>query len=146
MLDEVIVPGGARRVAHAPGTRLGVPAQSVVCNPLIDDARYWLVPGSPATLVAFLGTHVPVGMAKSGNGALTSGGVVRSYDVVDAPANQKVVDDSVVFTLAAVGPHSTGLRIDAMTVPTGADCMSGGGMSGGGMSGGGTSSPGPARP
>jgi hypothetical protein len=124
MLDAVIVPAGAVRVARLPGTAFDQPSQEPACIPLTDDVRYWVVPGSPSDVAAFLAAHAPGWLPNDGTGTLiTAAGEPISYTVSDAPENNSLASPAELnFTTAALPGGMTGIRADAEVPPAEAVC------------------------
>jgi hypothetical protein len=128
MLDAVIVPAGAVRVARLAESAFAQPSVEPACTPLTDDARYWTVPGSPADVAAFLAAHAPAWLPNDGTGSLTSGGQPVSYSVDDAPRNSSLASPAELnFTVAALTGGMTGIRADAEVAPADAVCATGDG-------------------
>jgi hypothetical protein len=125
MLAGAVVPPGARAVASLSDRYLDGAAQLPGCNPVEDGTRLWLVSGSAGSLTRFLLTHLPAGMRHEVAGGSSAFGVPTSYVIVDVPGGHHPAG-SLVFTFARIG-SDTGLRVDAITVPSGAVCASGGG-------------------
>jgi hypothetical protein len=125
LLAGAVVPPDARAVASLSDRDLDGPAQLPACNPIEDGARLWLVPGSAGSLASFLPTHLPAGMRNQVEGGSTAAGVPTSGVIVDVPGGNHP-QESLVFTFTRIG-GDTGLRVDALTVPSGADCISAGG-------------------
>jgi hypothetical protein len=129
MLDAAVVPPGSVRVFFLPGAVFAQPSQEQACAPLIDQARYWMIPGDPQDIAAFLRAHAPPGIPNSGAGRLsTAGGQTISYDVFDAErGNSEGPPAYLDITVAALGGGMTGIRADAELVPAGATCTYSGG-------------------
>jgi len=128
VVKSAILPPGSRNVARLPGKTLQEPAQVSACDPLVDATSLWLIRGSSGTLQTFLVGHVPAGMTNEETGSATLRGVTTSYSVADIPRGKHPSQETLVFTFWPVGrARATGLRVDALTVPYGALCMSGGG-------------------
>ena len=128
IVSRAILPSGSRDVARLPGKTLKEPAQVSACDPLVDATSLWLIRGSAGTLETFLADHVPPGMANEEIGSATLRGVTTSYSVADIPRGKHPSQETLVFTFWPVSRgRATGLRVDALTVPSGALCMSGGG-------------------
>lgn len=129
MLDAAIVPPGSVRVFFLPGAVFAQPSQEPACAPLVDQARYWMVPGDPQNIAAFLRTHAPPGIPNNGAGQLsTTGGQTISYDVTDAErGNSGGPPAELDFTVAALGAAVAGLRADAEVAGDGATCSYSGG-------------------
>jgi hypothetical protein len=129
MLDAAVVPPGSVPVFFLPGAVFAQPSQEPACTPLIDQARYWVVPGDPQDIAAFLRAHAPAGIPNSGEGELsTADGQTISYDVFDAePGNSEVSPANLDITVAALGAGMAGIRADAEVVPADATCTRSGG-------------------
>lgn len=123
MAKSAILPPGSRAVARLPGKDLSEPAQVSACDPLVDATTLWIIRGSAGNLTTFLVDHAPPGMRNDENGSSTSGGVTTSYSVADMPLGKHPSQRELVFTFGPVG-RATGLRVDALTIPSGALCMS----------------------
>jgi len=123
MVKSAILPTGSRAVARLPGNNLTEPAQVPACDPIVDATTLWLIRGSAGKLTTFLAGHVPPGMRNDESGSSTSRGVTTSYSVADVPLGKSSAQRTLVFTFGPVG-RATGLRVDALTIPSGAICMS----------------------
>jgi len=126
MVTMAIVPPGSSAVARLDGKDLTEPAQVSACDPIVDATTLWLVRESAGKLTTFLVHHVPRGMRNDEAGSMTSGGVTTSYSVADMPMGKHPPQRTLVFTFAPVG-RATGLRVDALTIPSRAVCMNAGG-------------------
>jgi hypothetical protein len=126
MLDAIIVPAGAVRVSGLPGTAFAQPSVEPACSPLTDDVRYWVVPGSPADVAAFLAAHTPRGLPNDATGSLVlAAGQAISYTVSDAPQDSRLASPAELnFTTAALPGGMTGIRADAEVAPADAVCAS----------------------
>jgi hypothetical protein len=121
MVATAILPPGSRAASRRPANVPVEPFQLPACNPIEDATELWLVPGTPGDLTTFLRAHVPAGMRAEAYGATSQPiGVTTSYFVADLPEGNRQVN-TLVFTFASAG-RDTGLRVDAVTVPVGADC------------------------
>ena len=129
MLYAIVVPPGSLQVSFLPGDVFAQPSQEPACTPLIDQARYWMVPGDPQDIAAFLRAHAPPGIPYGGEGQLiTAGGQTISYDVIDAErGNSGGSPAKLDITVAALGAGMAGIRADAEVVPAGATCSYAGG-------------------
>jgi hypothetical protein len=125
MVKGAVLPPGSRDVTRLPGKTLGEPAQVSACDPLADATTLWLISGSAGKLTTFLVGHVPPGMSNDETGSSTLRGVTTSYSVADVPRGKHPPQETLVFTFWPVG-RATGLRVDALTVPSGALCLSAG--------------------
>ena len=129
MLDAAVVPPGSVPVFFLPGAVFAQPAQEPACAPLIDQARYWIVPGDPPDIAAFLRAHAPPGIPNRSAGQLsTAGGQTISYDVMDEErGNGEAPPAELDITVAALGAGIAGIRADAQVVPADATCSYSGG-------------------
>jgi hypothetical protein len=128
IVSSAVLPRGSREVARLPGRNLSEPAQISACDPIVEATTLWLIHGSAGDLADFLVDHVPPGMTNQGTGSLTSGGVTTSESVSDIPGGKHPPQETLLFTFGPAGrAGATGLRVDALTVPSGAVCMSAGG-------------------
>jgi hypothetical protein len=129
LLDAAVVPPGSVPVFFLPGAVFAQPSQELACAPLIDQARYWVIPGDPQDIAAFLRAHAPPGIPNSGEGELsTTGGQTISYDVFDAePGHSEGSPADLDITVAALGAGMAGIRADAEVVPADATCTRSGG-------------------
>ena len=71
MLDAAVVPPGSVQVFFLPGGAFAQPPQEPACAPLIDQTRYWIVPGDPQDIASFLRAHAPPGIPSHGAGQLS---------------------------------------------------------------------------
>jgi len=130
LLVSAVMPPGSRPVAQLPESAVAQPAQLPGCDPVEDAGRFWVLPQAPAAVTAFLVSHVPAGTRNSVQGGSTSEGRLTSFVVVDDASrrgrDRKLVDTGaeLVFTFAPFGGQ-TELRVDAVTIPRGAVCLSG---------------------
>jgi len=124
MLDAAIVPPGSVQVFFLPGGVFAQPSPEPGCTPLIDQTRYWMVPGDPQDIASFLRAHAPPGIPNNGTGwSGTGGGQTISYDVLDTErGNSGGSPADLDFTVAALGAGITGIRADAEVVADGATC------------------------
>jgi len=129
MLDAAVVPPGSVPVFFLPAAVFAQPSREPACAPLIDQARYWIVPGDPQEIAAFLRAHAPAGIPNNGEGQLsTAGGQTISYDVFDAERGHSERSPADLdITVAALGAGLAGIRADAEVVPAGATCSYSGG-------------------
>jgi hypothetical protein len=129
MLDAAVVPPGSAQVLVLPGPDFAKPSQEPACAPLIDQTRYWMVPGDPQHIASFLRAHAPPGIPNEGAGQLTAtGDQTTSYDVIDATSGKSGARTAELdFTVAALGAGMAGIRADAEVVAAGATCTYSGG-------------------
>ena len=129
MLDAAVVPPGSVPVFFLPGAVFAQPSRGPACAPLIDQVRYWMVPGDPQGIAAFLRAHAPAWIPNSGEGrSSTGGGQTISYDVMDAERGSNGGSPAELdITVAALGAGIAGIRADAEVVPADATCSYSGG-------------------
>jgi hypothetical protein len=129
MLDAAVVPPGSVPVFFLPGAVFAQPSREPGCAPLIDQVRYWMVPGDPQDIAAFLRAHAPSWIPNSGEGqSSTAGGQTISYNVMDAErVSSQGSPAELNITVAALGAGIAGIRADAEVVPAGATCSYSGG-------------------
>jgi hypothetical protein len=123
MLHDIVLPPGSRAVASFRNRALDNPGVIEACNPLEDAARLWLVPGSAGHLAAFLLAHMPAGMTSGGIGHVSQAGGFQTDNIQEIrPGNSQA---ELEFNFARIG-SDTGLRADALVVPSGSGCSSAG--------------------
>jgi hypothetical protein len=129
MLDAAVVPPGSVQVFFLPGGVFAQPSQEPAYAPLIDQTRYWIVPGDPQDIASFLRAHAPPGIPNNGADQLSMAGAQTiSYDVIDAErGNSGGSPAELDFTVAALGAGMAGIRADAEVVPADATCSYSGG-------------------
>lgn len=129
LLDAAVLPAGSVQVSFLPGAVFAQPSQEPACAPVVDQARYWMVPGDPQDIAAFLRAHAPPGIPNTGQGRLsTADGQTISYDVIDAErGNSEASPAQLDITVAALGAGMAGIRADAEVVSAGATCTYSGG-------------------
>jgi hypothetical protein len=124
MLAAAVVPPGSIKAAILPGSVFSQPSEGMACTSVIDQTLYWMVPGDPQDIAAFLRAHPPPGIPYSSTGWLgTGGGQTISYDVLDRErGNSGGFPAQLDFTVAALGPGMAGIRADAEVVGPSATC------------------------
>jgi hypothetical protein len=139
IIDAVIVPAAARRVSSIPGFRFSEPAEYPVCNPLVDETRFWLVPGDLHGVYLWMKSHPPSWMAYGHEGSGIDHGQITSYSLAESPSGTgwgslgmsrpgvSRFQDELVFGMAEASSGMIGIRADAVVVPPGASCVSNGG-------------------
>jgi hypothetical protein len=123
MLASAIVPPGSRALVRLRNPHIADPGLlQIACNPFEDVTEWWVVPGSPGRVAAFLNAHVPHGMTvgvRDGHGTIhRAPGPEFESDLTAGMHLHGALD----FTFAAVG-RKTKLRVDAVDVPVGAFCV-----------------------
>jgi hypothetical protein len=123
LIEAATLPVGSTRVNNLPGTEFTKPGISPGCARLVDKARYWKSPGTPATVAVFLKKHPPAWAPTEQTGTSGSGSLITSYIVSDSPdMGGWARSDMLVFVVAGLAHGGTGIRVDAEVVPKGAPC------------------------
>ena len=118
LLARLKLPAGARSSRTEPsgaGAALAAAAQRPVTPNLVDKHGFWVVPGRPAAVLAFIARHAPAGAKLVGteSGSADHGLLVDSYGW---PARAHVLSTrQLVVGVVSVG-RSTALRADALDV------------------------------
>src|SRR5579875_618917 len=116
LLQRVVLPAGATRLARAPGHAgglLGRPSQ-VPGGELADRHRLWRVDEPLASVVSFVKAHKPVGSRRDGSGTSSGPGVPAnetltfSFPAIPGRISLRSLD----MTLVALPDDSTGIRVD----------------------------------
>jgi hypothetical protein len=140
LLTELTLPAGAGASSNEPaagGGDLAHPGVGPLATPnAVDDHAWWLVPGAPTDVLAYIYSHLPPGARKASTGYRSSGSSITSrFEVIEWPPVAGVLTTRwLVVTAAALAGGSTGLRADAQVVwvtprstseriPLGADLM-----------------------
>ena len=128
MLDAAIIPPGAVQVPSLPGSVFAQPFQHPACTPLVDEARYWEVPGNPQDIASFLKAHTPSWIPNSGSGSGGPSSKPTFYGVFDVPRAKGWSSSAQLdFTVAALRGRTTGIRADAEVIPPRSSCTRSGG-------------------
>ncbi len=132
LLDAAVPPPSARRVERVPGGLLDGPASLQACRPLIDLSRTWIVPGTPASVEAYLLSHPPQGMHVAAQTSLSpvpdrANGVYPVAEVWYREVGPSVILDTLDFSFTQLGAGQVGLRVDAQVIPPDAQCTRSGG-------------------
>jgi hypothetical protein len=123
LLSELPLPSGATESAIEPAeddSLLAHPGVGPPATPnVVDDHAWWLVPGAPAEVLAYIREHLPTGATR----ALTSGGLEGPNvpkNEAEAFAWPPIADVSamrwLVVHVVQLPDGSTGLRADAQVV------------------------------
>jgi hypothetical protein len=118
LLKLVAVPPGSVASTGAPLPSLAVPPVSPGSSAsLVDRSGSWTVPSSPSATLRWFAEHHPGGLSQSGTGSLSTHGVttVSGYGY-SAPASAAWADALVEIAVAPIGPSSSELRADGLTV------------------------------
>jgi hypothetical protein len=120
VIAGLALPPGAIRSAVEPagdGSVLANPPGVPATPDVVDDHAWWIVPGTPAAVVAYVAAHPPAGAtcAQPGGGDTPSVGYVS--DECSLPQVAGVLDERALLVVATRLPGgSTGLRADAQAV------------------------------
>lgn len=131
LLRSISLPHGAVHLSASPDSLLTSAGTRPGCSPSTDIAEWASVPGmSPAETVAWLTAHSPASLSLSGTGSEEQSGVVQSLMLSGQWAGSYPKLRSAPETAESVVPAAGGsaVRIDVMTVPKGAACVSAGGV------------------
>jgi len=123
LLSELPLPSGATQSAIEPAgddSLLAQPGAGPPATPnVVDDHAWWLVPGAPAEVLAYIREHLPAGATR----ALTSRGLTGTNvpdNETEAFAWPPIADVSamrwLVVQVVRLPDGSTGLRADAQVV------------------------------
>jgi len=104
-------PAGDRSLLERASTRPATPN-------LVDDHAWWLVPGRPAAVLAYIEARPPRGAAKFTSGSLGEPGVttLEWYAFAWRPVTGVSASRWLLVTVAAMPNGSTALRADAQVV------------------------------
>jgi hypothetical protein len=118
LLGLVTVPPGAAMLTSTPLPSLAVPPVSPGSSTsLIDRSATWTVQMSLSATLRWFASHHPGGLRESGAGSLSTHGVttVSGYGY-SAPSSAAWAEALVEIAVAPLGPSSSELRADGMTV------------------------------
>ena len=115
MLDEAVLPPGARHSDAAPPAPLRTPFSVPGIGNLVEEHQFWTAPGDMAAVKGYLQDHPPRAFFQNGPGSYADRTVVLSWDFEDSlrrtPPN---ISDAELQVDVAAGPHGTSfLRVDA---------------------------------
>jgi hypothetical protein len=117
LLARLALPAGATPSASEPAGDGSALAQPAVGPPLttnvVDDHAWWIVPGAPADVLAYVYAHRPAGSAR----VLAGTGAGVAFTGFDRPAVAGVLPlRRTLVAVVALPGGSTGLRADAQVV------------------------------
>jgi hypothetical protein len=118
LLGLVTLPPGAAALTSTPLPSLAAPPVSPGSSTsLIDRSAMWTVPMSLSATLQWFASHHPGGLSQSGAGSLSTHGVttVSGYGY-SAPSSAAWAEALVEIAVAPLGPSSSELRADGMTV------------------------------
>ncbi len=119
LLARLTLPAGAQSSAAEPsgaGAALANPGDRPATPNLVDDHGWWVVPGRPAAVLAFIKQHRPAGsrLDETGSGNIGPGYGVAGFSW---PARARVLSTRrLVVEVVALSGASTALRADAQAV------------------------------
>lgn len=122
LLDAVLVPPASTEVSGLPGKIFSRPTQEPACQPLIDNTRFWEVPGHPQQVANYLYSHTSSWVPNHGGGSQSDGERLVN-DVPQGPGWSQS-KDQLDFVIAALSNGESGIRADGEVVPTYARCIS----------------------
>jgi hypothetical protein len=108
----VRLPAGARELDKPPLAALAKAPIGRLSEDFIDQVRWWTVPAPAAVTLAYLGTHQPRGLSRSGSGIARWPGSllsIRTYADRPAPAYRFPV---LQITVTDDGPGGSAVRAD----------------------------------
>jgi hypothetical protein len=127
MLDSLTVPAEATP-ARLTGGVFDLPWSYPYCDPLVDKTRYWTVKAPIQQVVAFFQAHPIPGVSEAIPGTLTDNGIITAYGFLESPRNpSNHLQQGLTITVAPYASGTTGIRADALVVPTRSQCKSSGG-------------------
>ncbi len=128
LLETGNVPYESEPVSSLPGAGLSQPGLRQTCDVIIDASHLYLVSASPAAATTYLLAHVPPGLHQLGNTPehVTDHGKTIDWAFADLPVGSRLFSNMLVFTYTQLS-HQTGLRVDALTIPSEATCEDPGG-------------------
>jgi hypothetical protein len=113
-------PARARRLRTEPagdGHLLAAPPETLVSRALVDRHAVYVVPAAFSRVEAFYVHHVPAHARAIGSGKAGGEHVPRNVNMTWAwPRSRALVTRQTQLDLVALGPHRTGVRIDAQVV------------------------------
>lgn len=118
LLTRLTLPAGAAPLTAEPAGDHGTlarPAITLGPKDLVDRHAWWRVPGSPASVEAFIRRHLPHGATWAGGGSSSGGGApsLQFATLGWRPIRQVAGDRDLVVGLVALPGGSTGVRVDA---------------------------------
>jgi len=117
MLQDTPLPSGSIASAHEPvgdGGQLGSPSRIFDTPTLVDLHRFFVVPGSPASVVDSMSQRPPAGSSVESDHATTSG---KQVLVFSWPTSGAFFSDQLLLVNAvALSGNRTALRLDAQVV------------------------------
>jgi hypothetical protein len=121
LLGRLVLPPGARTSAREPpggGSTLASPALGVATPDVIDRHAWWIVPGRPQAVLAFIEAHPPVGSRSSVSGSGSLRGVTTSWFLRFQwpPITAVLQERFLTVGLVRLPDDSTGARADAQEV------------------------------
>ncbi len=123
LLSALPLPPGATHSALEPAgddSVLAHPGEGPPVTPnVVDDSAWWLVPGAPATVLAYIAAHRPAGttLALKGFGSTGTNGASFESEGIEWPPIRNILTMRwLVLEAVQLPGGSTGLRADAQVV------------------------------
>jgi hypothetical protein len=137
MVDAVNLPPGATEVSSLEGSNFSEPWTHEACSPLVDQVRFWTVPGAPQAVFTYISNRAPSwipNQSSANPGPQSSEDYYGVEGEATAPGwtdeSPPYDENELVVTIASTGNGSTGIRADGLAVPATGECSSSGGGSG----------------
>jgi hypothetical protein len=121
LLAAVELPAGAMRSSTEPaggGRWLAAPASYPATPNLVDNHKWWIVPGSAGAVLAYLNSHAPAGSKLTGT-SISNGPNIPTVQSVefDWPARPNVLSQrALVIEVTDLSNDTAGVRADAEEV------------------------------
>jgi hypothetical protein len=121
LLGRLVLPAGARSSSREPaggGPTLAGPFERVATPDVVDRRAWWVVPGRPASALAFIRAHLPAGSRISASGSGGGRGNTTSWflQLQWPPITGVLQERALIVELVALPGGATGVRADAQDV------------------------------
>jgi hypothetical protein len=84
---------------------------------LVTATRWWVAPGRPQAVLAWVAAHLPAGFSNGGTGSTGDGTVSIWFDEFDLPVVASLLDSrAMLVQVAGDGAGRTAIRVDAQVV------------------------------
>jgi hypothetical protein len=118
-LAALQLPAGATPSDSVPsgtGLTLQAPVLHPTSSQSVDVHRFWVVPGDPRSVLAYVEAHAPAGAGMSSNGSNTLAGHRSFFASFQLPATSVLASRTLLVTVSRADGGKTGLRADAQVV------------------------------
>lgn len=123
-LNAAVIPPGADRMDILV---LGEPDEEPACDALDDESRTWILHGSTSEdVLAYLQSHPSPGYQVTSTGTFTDHGKSTGTDLTQTPVSADDNGITLVFSMVPLGSNDVEIRVDAQSIPDGADCIGAG--------------------